>query len=212
LKEVRAYHEEDNKDVLVVQRNKTKEILSAWKIRYYVELCRLNTMRRIVDKVEIMNIQLERDREQLRADNQASLIKTEKQAMLIESLMKDVESLTETEKRLLNEVNMAVEASEQLQKSLSVKSSAFAAALEELARLEEFGQNSKQNIERLNSELDITRRTCQDLVKGNSLRDNELADLRAALHREQTTREQYEKQQHVLFEQNREEVIMGHTT
>ncbi len=209
---MRAYHEEDNKDVLVVQRNKTKEILSAWKIRYYVELCRLNTMRRIVDKVEIMNIQLERDREQLRADNQASLIKTEKQAMLIESLMKDVESLTETEKRLLNEVNMAVEASEQLQKSLSVKSSAFAAALEELARLEEFGQNSKQNIERLNSELDITRRTCQDLVKGNSLRDNELADLRAALHREQTTREQYEKQQHVLFEQNREEVIMGHTT
>lgn len=48
LKEIRGFHRENEYEITVAKKLRKDEILAAWKIRYYVEYLRLNSMRYVI--------------------------------------------------------------------------------------------------------------------------------------------------------------------
>lgn len=65
MKEIRHYERENNREFVSQQQLQEKQILAAWKIRFYVEFLRFNTMKHIVSIVEDKNAELLQDNSQL---------------------------------------------------------------------------------------------------------------------------------------------------
>ena len=65
MKEIRQYERENNREYVSAQQIQEKQLLAAWKIRFYVEFLRFNTMKHIVSIVEDKNAELLQDNSQL---------------------------------------------------------------------------------------------------------------------------------------------------
>lgn len=172
---------EQEEEAALAKKQLEEETLAAWKLRYYVEYLRLNTMRHVVNVVEERNQELESDLEVTRQS--ASTAQGS-----INALNDDIYRLTndvaerEREKSMLRDEWMRLNEELQITRNhvFAIENSVHSErAMQEDLRNSLRNEYSKCDM--IRNQLNITRLTCQDLVMSNAQRDNELYQLKAEL-------------------------------
>jgi len=234
LREIRGIQKESNGEFRVAVNNRKDEIIAAWKIRYFIELCRLKNLEKIAkitveksnkaederekmrqaldkalqesqtilathnDRIDDLNAELNRatensENKENELMNQIYDINTEvdtlnstiaaKDEVIAEKdvvIAKKNEEILEKEKQILLKEELLSKKND----TLVLKDELLAKAVnekkqEEKQRLEEFSR-----IEMLRNELNITRKTCQEVVRINAEKEAELEDLKKSMVKE----------------------------
>ena len=172
---------EQEEEAALAQKQQEEEALAAWKLRYYIEYLRLNTMRHVVNVVEERNQELESDLEVTRQS--ASTAQGS-----IQALNDDIYRLTNDVAEREREKSMLREEWRRLNEELQItRNHVFAIenSVHSERAMQEDLRNSLRNeyskSDMIRNQLNITRLTCQDLVMSNAQRDNELYQLKAEL-------------------------------
>jgi chromosome segregation ATPase len=181
LKEIRSFDRENNAELIEAQRVRKDEVLAAWKLRYYIEYLRLVSLRHVVMVVEGKNIELEEECGLLQQTSAVAEIENESLTNEIARLQAALAAVQDERKRLhdqLQDTQFKLEVAERQVKS----GEAATAQSRELIQLSKqaLGQESGR-VAVLQSELDITRLTCQELVRTSAKKDSDLQDMGAEL-------------------------------
>ena len=172
---------EQEEEAALAKKQLEEETLAAWKLRYYIEYLRLNTMRHVVNVVEERNQELESDLEVTRQS--ASTAQGS-----INALNDDIYRLTndvaerDREKSMLRDEWMRLNEELQITRNhvFAIENSVHSErAMQEDLRNSLRNEYSKCDM--IRNQLNITRLTCQDLVMSNAQRDNEVYQLKAEL-------------------------------
>lgn len=171
------------------------EVLAAWKLRYYIEYLRLNTVRHVVEMVEGKNQELEEECSLLQQSSAVAEIENE-------SLAKEISRLGDSNASLQEKNNLLEGQVCELQREVYEKSQALASlaegsegASQQARQLIELSkqalQEEREQASLLRNELQLTRMTCQELVRTSAVKDTQVTDMTAelvqlrALHQEE---------------------------
>ena len=142
--------------------------------RYYIEYLRLNTVRHIVEDTTQKNMELEEECSLLQHTSAVAEIENE-------SLTKEIARLTEnidTLRRDQSELETSLQDTRyQLEATQRAHLQSQAAGVEyqhSLALARGAISQEQQQADVLNNELNLTRLTCQELVRASALKDAEL--------------------------------------
>lgn len=156
-------------------------MLAAWKLRYYIEYLRLNTVRHVVDVVEGKNQELEEECSLLQQSSAVAEIENESLTKEISRLSDHNNVLQERNAELdtrVQDLQMKVESSLRMVEGTE---SASHQAKELILQSRQALQQEAEQGALLRNELQMTRLTCQDLVRTSVAKDTQLVDMSAEL-------------------------------
>ena len=189
MKEIRSYEKDNEYELRVAQKQRMEEAVAAWKMRYYIELLRLNSMRHIVDVVEAKNQEMAEDMrtmEHRMADIQA---RSEEMEAAVGSFKGEAGTLERDKSALAQQLKETQQLLKQTQEALQEREEELAAEKAARAAQQDMFKQQTEQVGIVDEQLQITRLTCQDLVKTIAARDGELAHTKQQL---QQTTEQLE--------------------
>jgi predicted nucleic acid-binding Zn-ribbon protein len=183
--------------MILAKKQRKEELLAAWKLRYYIEYLRLNTVRHIVDMVEGKNQDLEAECASMRHSDAAlreEKAAAEREAALVHAALEAMRAeLTHREQ----EVAQLTASLQDSQQQLHASTASIESAQELIEQGKASIQQEHEKLQVLTSELSITRLTCQDMVRTLAKKDTELMDLGKELAQ---CRLQLEKEQEAVAE------------
>lgn len=181
MKEIRSLEREHNQDFEVAKKEYDSKVIAAWKIRYYVEYLRLISTQHIVNIVEEKNQGLEQQNANLKTTN--NTLKHE-----LDEIKSMLDKHGVNAKQIKDEKRLLQQQLENTQIELESTKSELQRQLELLHRAKtdiQQGQVSQQEdlakMDVLRSELNITRLTCQEMVKNNAQKDSEIDVLKGKI-------------------------------
>jgi hypothetical protein len=177
LKEIRSFDRENNAELYESQKARRDEVLAAWKLRYYIEYLRLQTLKHVVDVVEGKNQELEEECGLLQQTSAVAEIENESLTKEIARL-RDVLSVTEIARAALHEELQDTKASlDRTERQLRHTEGNVVQTSELIGLTKQAFNTEHERVVALESELAITRQTCQDLVRSCAKKETQVQDM-----------------------------------
>ncbi len=172
MKEIKTLEKDNNQEMLNAQRQRQNEIVAAWKIRYYIEYLRLISTQHIVNVIEEKNHELEQDASKMRVqvatikhDLEDQKILQQRSEMTIETLQHEKKEL----QRIIDNLHIDLDSTNH---ELQRKCEQLIHAGNNIQQEKAIQREDLAKYEILKSELNITRLTCQEMVKNNAHKDS----------------------------------------
>ena len=196
LKEIKSFDRENNAELIEAQKLRKDEFLAAWKLRYYIEYLRLRTTQHLVEVLETKNQDLEEECSLLQQSSAVAEIENESLTKEIARLTDSLAAVQDAKREVEEQLQDCQSQLETAQHRIMVGETATSQA-KELVQLGKLAAaQTQERVTVLESELAITRLTCQELVRSSAQKDTELRDMTAEL-----------KQLRALHEEERAEIV-----
>jgi len=199
LREIKSLEKENEEEYYLQQKRKQDLTLAAWKLRYYIEYLRLVSLQHVVEAIEEKNAFLEKDFQEHELRN--------------ESLKQEIADLKQALERKDQLVFESEEAVKQLQSTVQVMDLDLEMTKQELSKqhrayqdLEIQQEEERQRhaeelltVEQTRKELEITRLTCQEMVRAAAQQKTEIDELQKTIESHNSVvEEQAKEHQQVL--------------
>ncbi len=181
MREIKSLEKENEEEYYLQQKKKQDLTLAAWKLRYYIEYLRLVSLQHVVEAIEEKNAFLEKDfqEHELRNESLKQEISDLKQALERKDQL--VFESEEAVKRLQSTVQVMDLDLEMTKQELSKQHRAYQDL--EIQQEEERQRHAEEllTVEQTRKELEITRLTCQDMVRASAQQKTEIDELQKTI-------------------------------
>lgn len=172
LKEIRSFEREGSEEFLSAQKLRANEVIAAWRIRYYIELYRLNVLKKAATSIERHNQHLQSD---LHTAREVETFLRQELNEQKYALDETATALTDSKEKTASQAYEVIEISDQLrdvQHSFQNLQLAYAQLQAAHAQEKQLNTDWDSKYTILQHELHITRLTCQDMIKHSATREN----------------------------------------